>query len=40
MHDRLAAVGGELTIGPGAGGTGTQVAGSIPLWGTAPGIRL
>jgi signal transduction histidine kinase len=40
MHDRLAAVGGELTIGPGAGGTGTQVAGSIPLWGTAPGTRL
>jgi signal transduction histidine kinase len=40
MHDRLAAVGGELTIGPGTGGTGTQVAGSIPLWGTAPGTRL
>jgi signal transduction histidine kinase len=40
MHDRLAAVGGELTIGPGTGGTGTQVAGSIPLWGTAPGTAL
>jgi signal transduction histidine kinase len=40
MQDRLAAVGGELTIGPGAGGTGMQVAGSIPLWGTAPRTRL
>jgi signal transduction histidine kinase len=40
MHDRLAAVGGELTIGPGPGGTGTQVAGAVPLWGTAPGTAL
>jgi signal transduction histidine kinase len=31
MHDRLAAVGGELTIGPGANGLGTRIGGALPL---------